>query len=505
MTAANIQRVIQEAEPVEKLWLTPDMSLVHGNRQPAPAYPLQLLPVGWQEWVSLSAGAKNCPLDFIAQALLTGAAGLIGNARRGKAWQEWQDATIVWSVLVGLPSTGKSPAVDTVMETLRVMEADSAEQYSKAVREYEAQREAAKHHEENWQEVVKEAAKAGNNPPPKPAEAIAPEEPARPRIVITDATSEKSAYLLSKTPKGLLLYRDELSGVLANFERRGGSDRGFYIEAYGGRPYVVDRVKHQEPIVIPSLALSIIGGIQPDRLHTLLMQGDDDGLAARFLYVWPEPVSFRRPTIFPDHAMLLRAFRRLHALQPVTNDQGKPVPVIIPFEERAAVHLEEWRKEQPEKEAEASGLLLSHIGKVPGMAIRLATVLCYLEWALEESQPEPDSIKERHVLSAIGMLEDYYLPMARRCFGDAILPQDQKDAMAIARWIAQEKPTVLNFRELTRTAGFPLKERKRLGAALEELQEVHWIRFAPIREGERKGRQQQNYQVNPKLWERNHE
>lgn len=487
-------------------WPKPDMSLINENRKPAPVFPLELLPIGLQSWVKLSAGAKGCSVDFIAHALLITAAGMIGNARRASPWQDWDEPTILWGALVGLPSTGKSPAVDTVVEPIRTLEAEGAEKYKESLREHEGQCAAAKCHEENWQNAVKDAVKAGKPPPAKPADAIMPEQPPRPRLVITDATSEKAAYLLSKTPKGLLLYRDELSGLLENLERRGGSDRSFYLEAHGGRSYPVDRVKHPEPIIIPSLAISIIGGIQPDKLNTLLMKGDDDGLAARFLYTWPEAIVFQRPTSFADSAVLQRVFRRLNTLQLTKDRSGKPISIIIHFEEKAASVLEEWRREQPEKEAGTSGLLRSHIGKMPGLALRLSSTLCHLEWALsEECQPEPGMIAERHILSAIGLLDGYYLPMAQRCFGDASLPQDQRDAVMVARWIIKEKLEMINAYALSRAAGSPLRDKKRLAEALSALEEACWIRSAPARDGMNRGKQRQDYQVNPALWETKYE
>jgi len=85
-------------------------------------------------------------------------------------------------------------------------------------------------------------------------------------------------------PKGLMFYRDQLAGFLGAFDKfgGGGSDRAFWAECYNGNFYAVDRVKHAQPIHIPHLAVSVVGGIQPDRLNSLLLNGDDDGLPARF-------------------------------------------------------------------------------------------------------------------------------------------------------------------------------------------------------------------------------
>ena len=108
-----------------------------------------------------------------------------------------------------------------------------------------------------------------------------------------DVTIEKVAHLLAATaPKGLLIVRDELAGWIAGMNAYNDAGRAFWIEAYGGRPYRVERVKHPEPIVIPRLAVAAYGGTQPDKL-AMLMREADDGLLARILWAWPEPIPFR--------------------------------------------------------------------------------------------------------------------------------------------------------------------------------------------------------------------
>jgi len=68
----------------------------------------------------------------------------------------------------------------------------------------------------------------------------------------------------------------------------GGSDRPFWLEAYGGRGHTVERMGRR-PVHVDRLAIGVVGSIQPDRLRTLLLNSDDDGLLARFLPLWPDP------------------------------------------------------------------------------------------------------------------------------------------------------------------------------------------------------------------------
>jgi hypothetical protein len=74
--------------------------------------------------------------------------------------------------------------------------------------------------------------------------------------------------------------RDELSGWIAGMNTYNDNGRAFWVEAYGGRPYRVERQRH-EPIDIPRLAVAVYGSVQPDKLAELMRQPDDGPLSPR--------------------------------------------------------------------------------------------------------------------------------------------------------------------------------------------------------------------------------
>ncbi len=85
--------------------------------------------------------------------------------------------------------------------------------------------------------------------------ATAPPEPQVPRLRQHDVTIEKVVELLAHAaPKGLLIVRDELTGWIAGMNAYNGGGRAFWIEAYGGRPYRVERKADPNPIIVPHLA-----------------------------------------------------------------------------------------------------------------------------------------------------------------------------------------------------------------------------------------------------------
>ena len=117
-------------------------------------------------------------------------------------------------------------------------------------------------------------------PPPRPA-----------RCIINDATPEKVAEFLSRDRSGSLMVHDELAGWLDGFERynAGAPARAFYLSCWNGGHFLKDRVGKGKTdldaeIRIDNLALSILGGIQPDRLAKL-RDLTSDGLLQRILPV----------------------------------------------------------------------------------------------------------------------------------------------------------------------------------------------------------------------------
>ena len=84
---------------------------------------------------------------------------------------------------------------------------------------------------------------------------------------INDPTIEALQDILKDDPKCLLLERDELVGMLSQWEMQGHEmDRAFYLEAHTGlRGYSGARIVRGE-FSIPILCLSLFGGIQPIKL-----------------------------------------------------------------------------------------------------------------------------------------------------------------------------------------------------------------------------------------------
>lgn len=482
-------------------WPEPDLSVAQPQRPPAPvmddtAFSRVFGP--WASWIQTAAKVKGVPVDYIAAALLGTASAVIGNARWAAPWEGWKEPPVLWVMLVGDPSAGKSPALDAVLDPIKEIERGLSEDYKARRKDWEAKDEIAALALAQWKADAKKAIAEGQDAPPKPEGAEAGLQPIRERITISDVTTEKVASLLAASWRGLLLSRDELSGWLGSMDRyNGGGDRPFWLEAYGGRSYTVDRKSSPEPIIVDHLSVAILGGTQPDKLARLLVNTDDDGLLARFLTVFPEPVPLSRPDREIDAAKMQAAFERLRALPSAFDENGNKRPFIVPFSDSAANALQEFRAECRTWEADVTGLFKGHIGKMPGLVVRVACVLAHLDWATSPGAPFPDEINHQHVGRACYLVGEHMRRHAFRAYGSAEPPEEIRNARKLAALLLRDKVRRLSVRDIQRRDLGGLQSAKQIEAALVVLEQGDWLRKGMEETG---GRPRAFYVVNPKLW-----
>jgi hypothetical protein len=479
-TAEAFARAEAERDP-NRPWPLPDMSVLHDGRRPAPEFPLAALGDAWAAWVTEAAEAAAAPVDYVAMPLLASASALIGNARWVQAAPGWKEPPHLWCGVVGDSGSSKSPGADCLLrDVLPAIESRMRGDHPERLAEWRAAAEAHKVSTEKWEKDVREAAKHGNAPPLPPRDK-APPEPQEPRLRQNDSTIEKIACLLaSAAPKGLLMVRDELAGWLLGMTAYNDAGRAFWLEAYGGRPYRVERQKHPEPIQVNHLAVAVAGGTQPEKLAGMF-QDADDGLLARFIWSWPEPRPFKLARKMPNAPFAIEALDRLRLLEmtPATMDR-EAEPVLVPVAGAALPMLEAFAQDMQAAQQSAAGLLRSAYGKARGVAVRLALVIEFLRWAAEPGlSAPPREVSEDALAQACDMVADYFLPMAARVYGDAAIPQAERNAATLARWIIKTKPREVHIRSLQRDVRLPgLRDAESIKAACAVLVEADWLRKA---------------------------
>lgn len=482
-------------------WPEPDMSVLEPPKKPAPR--LSDADIDWifgpmVSWLRSAAHVKNTPLDFIALALLSTAGAMIGNKCWASPWRGWKEPPILWAMLVGDPSSGKSPALDAVLDPLIPIEGELNEEYSNEFDKWKAANELAELVEAHWKKEVKAALAQQIEPPAKPPNANCGKPPNQIRIRIVDATPEKIVDLLAGESHGLLNARDELSGWIESMNRyASGGDREFWIEAYGGRSYVVDRKSKLCPTIVERLSVSILGGIQPEKLDRLLLRSEDDGLLARFLTVYPDPVPLTRPKSTLNDTFLTEIYKRLYALPVNTDQEGNTTPFQVPFSNMAQESLLIFGTSCREVESDVGSKMKSHIGKLPGIVVRTSLVLAILDWAAQPGPlGPPGRIEKEHVSRAIRYVGEHLKQHTLRSYGRSVLPKEFAAATRVAMMILDEGLEIVEKRKIQRRTIAGLTTAADLGEALKVLIDANWIRQIP---SSGPGRPSANFEVNPML------
>ncbi|TAF75886.1 MAG: DUF3987 domain-containing protein [Alphaproteobacteria bacterium] len=466
---------------------------------PAPLFPLATLPPMLAQVIHDAALSKSAPIGYVASTVLSLAGGLIGISRSINPKHDWYEPPTLWMMIVGAPSSNKSPAMDVCSRIIEELELEINSDYEALKAEYQEKMKLYEAQEKLSKEQTKKALKDGDALPDKEEAIKQPHPPRRKRIVVTTGSIEQIAELVQQNPRGLCMVRDEMAGLLMNMERYGGgTDRQFYIESFGGRRYTVDTRNRPEPLIIQRLLLTLLGGIQPQRLTEIFHASTDDGLSARFLYDCSDRVPIQRHNTRYDKKLLMHIFTRLYKLELRMDQYGTPQSISVPFEEDARDCLFDYAEHLAQREQEADGLLESHIGKMRGYVVRIAGVLAFLDWAVGTDWDEPTSIEKHTVERAITLVDAYYLPMAVRCFGDMALPQEQRDARLILKWLSKQRTAILDASQLPRAKNSPLRDRKRRDHALDFMCEAGIIKERG-KTTEKGGRPALLYDVHPEL------
>ena len=116
------------------------------------------------------------------------------------------------------------------------------------------------------------------------------DKPVFKQYVISDSTPEARNQVLSVNPNGILLYRDELKGMIDDFCQYAKSgELSQMLSMFDSDTIVVNR-KSDEPLLIKDPFMSIIGSIQPSVLVDTF--GNDNmmnnGFNQRWLFCYPE-------------------------------------------------------------------------------------------------------------------------------------------------------------------------------------------------------------------------
>lgn len=499
------------ADEAEKTWPTP--TEIKADLPPAPPFLADaLLPSTLRDFVLDEADRMPCPPDYVAAALMVALGSVIGArcAIKPKRRDDWIVTPNLFGGVVGEPSTKKSPAIGVVMRFMDRLEAREAELLEERKKIYEVEKAAFAARQAAVTAAMKKAASTKGDAAGMDSAAAEmlnlepPEEPHQRRFKTNDGTVAKIADLLVHNPGGLLVYRDELVGLLASWERDGNEgDRSFYLEGFNGTgSYSVDRIGRGSTF-IKNLCLSVFGGVQPDLMEKYLLSivnsADNDGRVQRFqVMVYPEPVAWEWRDRYPVRGAreaVRDLFDRLAQFDPV-EDGAAPADDFIKlphfqFDDDAQQIFIQWATELhcSRIAEEQNPLMRQHLSKFEKLFCSVALILHLAEGV--------GPVKADSAMRAAAWCQ-YLEGHARRIYAMAEVAR-VSTARMLGRRLA-EKKLIDGFtaRDVVRKGWAGLGTSMQAEAALVILEEHGWVLSVDSDDGF-VGRPTTRFYVNPAI------
>jgi hypothetical protein len=476
-------------------WDEPDCALLDDRRGELPDFPVEALPASLHGWLLRAARGAGVTPGHVAVPLLGIASSLIGTARRVRACRSWSEPLTLWVSLIGFSGTGKTPGIDVTRRVLSLIERQRKQKIAEIQREHETRSQKAKAEKKKWEQAVADAVAANLAAPPKPASATDPGPFVAPRLCVSDSTIERLAVLLEARPQGIAFVADELARLFLNMKRySGGQDNEFWLEAWNGKHFVVER-QGRPPVVVDYLLVGITGGFQPDKLARAF-EGDDDGMYARFCFAWPEepahmPLSNDVTEIEPE---IQNALTRIVDL-PASED-GVFAPKAVDLSADGTSTFEAFRTFLAQAKTELDGREREWVAKGGTHVLRLAGTLAYLDWAMTGGS-EPQVIGEQYVAAAVRLWRDYFWPHSRAALRQIGLTDRHTNSRRVLCWIRTNRKPEVSLLDIRREALGRRLDAEQTRSLLDGLARAGWLKLVTTKTD---GRPIHRWQVNPQLF-----
>lgn len=345
-----------------------------GKTTETPSFPLEIFTKAIRDIIETLEEYENYNVDFTAASFLTVFAAAMGNTWSVRFMTGWVSRPIIYMVLVGSPSCGKTPPLQQAVTPLLKLDGKYDMIYCKEMETYRQwERMSAKQREKH----------------------SLPEEmkmPQRKCHVVVDSTVEALIGALRDNPRGVLIYKDEIDSLLSNFNRYNGSDESYFLSLFSGTPFKYSRKSNNEHIFLANPYCSIIGSTQPGRLDEQFGgKRMMNGFSSRFLKVYPEidKMPSWNDTAMPDGVLEEwgRIIRKVVTVTPSTDQEGKATSIELMFSQEAKLRVIQWKDEVNNKAyAETdSDAVRALCGKLETYLVRFCLVIQIMHCICGES------------------------------------------------------------------------------------------------------------------------
>ena len=330
-----------------------------------PSFPLSVFPQQIQRIAKILHADEGLNMDFLCASMFTALAAAMGNQWTCQFTTTWRVSPIIFMVLIGAPSCGKTPPLRLAVKPFHLLDAELCRTYQREKERYDMAMDLPREERE------------ANGFERNPAKPVC-------RSVVTTNTTIEGLYAnLDKNRRGVLMHVDELDSFLGNMSRYSrGNDEAYWLQLFNGDEIKCDRKSSDDTLTILHPYVSVIGGTQPGILPELfggkrLM----NGFASRLLKVFPDISEMpgwkmrRLPqSVIDDWEGLVRRILE----EPSEYDENGDVrPQVLSFSDEAMRLLCQWKNGVNGKAWRDTGddYLKGFYGKLETYAVRFCLVI----------------------------------------------------------------------------------------------------------------------------------
>lgn len=459
----------------------------------------ELIPEPFRDWLADVSLRMQTPADFPVISTIVIISSVIGAGCgiRPKQRDGWEVIPNLWGACIGRPSVClKSPSMKEALGLLDRLQHVFGEIFEREKKEADFDGMVSGAIVKDLKARLDKEAKKNTTMDSKELDMLraefmaasenAEQQPARRLFKTNETTIQSMTLLQSQNPRGLLVFRDELTGLLVKWDREDGADeRAYFLEGWNGNGSYVDVKIARGVTEAKSICISLLGGIQPDKLKGYLNQaqkGGNDGLIQRLqLAVWPdEPQAWQLIDTTPNKEHKQNAFVILQKLAEMdfieygaTQEERDDRP-FFRFDEAGQAVFNAWltRLQTEIIPTEENPLMVEHFGKFRSLMPSLALIFHLIDIA--DGKAERGPVSERAALLAVewcGYLESH----ARRIYATAASPE-QEAAVKLAEKIkAGNLPNPFTTRDVERKGWHGLGTKGAIKEAVLILEDEGWL------------------------------
>lgn len=478
---------------------------------PVPKFDLKNLPSPMAEWIQDVSDRMNVPLDYAAIASVVAIATVVGSRTyiRPKAFDDWSCVANIWGIVIGYPGQKKSHVIKEILSSIYQLEHEAHDDFKNQLdeknreieeieREIESYGKPKKGEDKNALYQLKEKLHFSKSE----LESL---KKSQKRFVVNDSSQEKLGEILAANPNGILLHRDEVSGLIASFDKNGHeTDRAFFLESWlGNGSYTWDRIG-RGTIHIPNVCISLLGSTQPDKFYSLLEHDVNDGFLSRLqLSTFPDEIDYKNVDRAPNNIARARFEKiiRILSLQDLNQFGARtfegPSRPAFQFEDQAQKVFNEWMAKNAERirNPEEQQRIKEHLSKYNSLVPSLA-LLFHLTISAHEATKGDVSVE--CVSMAVNWC-DYLEAHARRIYGLHTSSGFEAAKKLLSKISSGELGDGFRVSQVCRKGWGLLKTPTEVNQACSILEKHYYLRKERSSPGPQGGRPSTDFIINPKI------